>query len=146
MSTIWADTVDQARDAARKFVYAGLSDNGELYGLHDCVYNYESVKVLHTLSAVAVCTIGMEIFFYFCSGNCCSTGLYREQTTEQFVKDLHQANVSCIVHLRTFNKQLHANLSQCLDVNGLQSVDIEALKVVNQCYDRALEVCNMLLF
>lgn len=70
MSTIWADTVDQARDAARKFVYAGLSDNGELYGLHDCVYNYESVKVLHTLSAVAVCTIGREIFFHFCSGNC----------------------------------------------------------------------------
>lgn len=63
MSTIWADTVDQARAAARDFVYAGLSDKGDLYGLHDCVYDYESVK----------------------------------------------------------------------------SVDIEALKVVNQCYDRALE-------
>ncbi|KAG0626539.1 hypothetical protein M758_2G133600 [Ceratodon purpureus] len=63
MSTIWADTVDQARAAARDFVYAGLSDKGDLYGLHDCVYNYESVK----------------------------------------------------------------------------SVDVEALKVVNQCYDRALE-------
>lgn len=49
MSTIWADTVDQARASARDFVYAGLSDKGDLYGLHDCVYNYESVKVMHTV-------------------------------------------------------------------------------------------------
>lgn len=54
MSTIWADTVDQARDAARKYVYAGLSDKENLYGLHDCVYNYDSVKVLHSMSVVPV--------------------------------------------------------------------------------------------
>ncbi|KAL2633954.1 hypothetical protein R1flu_005433 [Riccia fluitans] len=36
MSTIWADTVDQARSAARDFVYAGLSDRKDLYGLFDC--------------------------------------------------------------------------------------------------------------
>lgn len=45
MSTIWADTVDQARSAARDFVYAGLSDREDLYGLFDCTYSYESVKV-----------------------------------------------------------------------------------------------------
>jgi hypothetical protein len=45
MSTIWADTVDQARATARDFVFAGLSEKRDLYGLHDCVYNYESVLV-----------------------------------------------------------------------------------------------------
>jgi len=88
MSTIWADTVDQARDAARKFVYAGLSDKADLYGLHDCVYNYESVKVLHTMSVVSVCTVGMEVVSIFTPETDCSAGSYREQTTEQFVKDL----------------------------------------------------------
>lgn len=123
MSTIWADTVDQARDAARKFVYAGLSDKGDLYGLHDCVYNYESVKVLQTMSAVAVC-------------------MYHWHGSRFY---LSPEILPCILHLRTSIKQLHVNLSQCLDVDGLQSVDIEALKVLNQCYDRAFEVCNMLL-
>lgn len=52
MSTIWADTVDQARAAARDFVFAGLSDKEDLYGLYDCVYNYESVQVLYTLNYV----------------------------------------------------------------------------------------------
>lgn len=45
MSTIWADTVDQARSAARDFVFAGLSDRGDLYGLFDCWYDYDRVKV-----------------------------------------------------------------------------------------------------
>lgn len=50
MSTIWADTVDQARATARDFVFAGLSEKGDLYGLYDCVYNYESVMVCSTIS------------------------------------------------------------------------------------------------
>lgn len=50
MSTIWADTVDQARATARDFVFAGLSEKGDLYGLHDCVYNYESVLVCSSIS------------------------------------------------------------------------------------------------
>ena len=50
MSTIWADTVDQARATARDFVFAGLSEKGDLYGLHDCVYNYESVMVCSSIS------------------------------------------------------------------------------------------------
>jgi hypothetical protein len=48
MSTIWADTVDQARSAARDFVFAGLSDRGDLYGLFDCWYDYDRVKVKMT--------------------------------------------------------------------------------------------------
>jgi hypothetical protein len=46
MSTIWADTVDQARSAARDFVFAGLSDRGDLYGLFDCWYDYDRVKAV----------------------------------------------------------------------------------------------------
>ncbi len=67
MSTIWADTVDQARAAARDFVFAGLSDKEDLYGLHDCVYNYETVKVMH------------ELFWWHgsCLHRCCGNLFYR---------------------------------------------------------------------
>lgn len=46
MSTIWADTVDQARRAAREMVFAGLSDREDLYGLYDCWCETEQVKVI----------------------------------------------------------------------------------------------------
>eukprot|EP01018_Ginkgo_biloba_P002916 Gb_28961 [translate_table: standard] len=38
LCTIWADTVDNARSAARELVFAGLSDKKEMYGLYDCWY------------------------------------------------------------------------------------------------------------
>jgi hypothetical protein len=65
MSTIWADTVDQARAAARDFVYAGLSDKGDLYGLHDCVYDYESVKVMHNFIFYCGMEVVSVVVFFF---------------------------------------------------------------------------------
>lgn len=38
LCTIWAETVNNARSAARELVFAGLSDKEEFYGLYDCWY------------------------------------------------------------------------------------------------------------
>ncbi|CAM6128546.1 unnamed protein product [Calypogeia fissa] len=46
MSTIWADTIDQARRTARDFVFAGLSDREDLYGLYDCHLEMQHVNAI----------------------------------------------------------------------------------------------------
>ncbi|KAH9301539.1 hypothetical protein KI387_013122, partial [Taxus chinensis] len=42
--TIWADTFQNARLAARELVFAGLSDKKELYGLYDCLYELDRIN------------------------------------------------------------------------------------------------------
>uniref|UniRef100_A0A0D6QUE2 AAA+ ATPase domain-containing protein n=1 Tax=Araucaria cunninghamii TaxID=56994 RepID=A0A0D6QUE2_ARACU len=44
MCTIWADTVDTARKAARELVFAGLSDKKELHGIDGYVHDIDRIS------------------------------------------------------------------------------------------------------
>jgi hypothetical protein len=45
MNTIWVNIVDQACNATHDFVFVRLFYLGDLYGLFDCWYDYDHVKV-----------------------------------------------------------------------------------------------------
>ncbi|GLJ06992.1 hypothetical protein SUGI_0054940 [Cryptomeria japonica] len=56
-STIWANTFQNARVAARELVFAGLSDKKELYALYDCLYEVDQINEIdaEALKIVNIC-------------------------------------------------------------------------------------------